>query len=73
MNIFSIFKKDPIKKLDKLYECTFEEAMYAQRKGEIKSYAMIATEAEKIKVQDLELQASIKTYRLAKRRSLLHS
>jgi hypothetical protein len=61
MNMFSIFKKDPIKKLDKLYESKLEEAMYAQRKGDIKSYAMITAEAEKIKVQILELQTSTKT------------
>jgi hypothetical protein len=59
--MFSIFKKDPIKKLDKLYESKLEEAMYAQRKGDIKSYAMITAEAEKIKVQILELQTSTKT------------
>ncbi len=59
--MFSIFKKDPIKKLDKLYESKLEEAMYAQRKGDIKSYAMITAEAEKIKVHILELQASTKT------------
>ena len=58
--MFSIFKKDPIKKLDKLYESKHEEAMHAQRKGDIKSYSMITAEAEKIKVQILELQASTK-------------
>ena len=47
--MFSIFKKDLIKKLDKLYESKLEEAMYAQRKGDIKSYAMITAEAEKQK------------------------
>lgn len=61
MNMFSIFKKDPIKKLDKRYESKLEEAMQAQRKGDIKSYALITAEAEKIKVQIIELQASIKT------------
>tara|TARA_R110000751_G_scaffold18522_6_gene56399 strand:- start:1357 stop:1524 length:168 start_codon:yes stop_codon:yes gene_type:complete len=55
MNMFSIFKKDLIKKLDKRYESKLEEAMYTQRKGDIKSYAMITAEAEKIKVQILEL------------------
>ena len=59
--MFSIFKKDLIKKLDKRYESKLEEAMYTQRKGDIKSYAMITAEAEKIKVQILELQASTKT------------
>lgn len=59
--MFSIFKKDPIKKLDKRYESKLEEAMHAQRKGDIKSYAMITAEAEKIRVQILALQASTKT------------
>jgi len=35
--------------------------MHAQRKGDIKSYAMITAEAEKIKVKILELQASKKS------------
>ena len=61
MNMYSIFKKDPIKKLDKLYESKLEAAMHAQRKGDIKSYAMITAEAEKINIQILELQASTKT------------
>ena len=46
--MFSIFKKDPVKKLNKLYEAKLEEAMHAQRKGDIKSYAMITADAEKI-------------------------
>ncbi|RHW74678.1 DUF6435 family protein [Colwellia sp. RSH04] len=58
--MFSIFKKDPVKKLDKLYESKLEEAMHAQRKGDIKSYAMITAEAEKIKAQILELKPSTK-------------
>ncbi len=58
--MFSIFKQDPIKKLDKLYESKLEEAMHAQRKGDIKSYAMITAEAEEIKEKILELQASTK-------------
>ena len=51
MRMFSIFRKDPIKKLGKLYESKPEEAMYAKRKGNIKSYAMISAEAEKFKLQ----------------------
>jgi hypothetical protein len=57
--MFSIFKKDPIKKLDKLYESKLEEAMYAQRKGDIKSYSMITEEAEKIKVKIETLQNNL--------------
>jgi len=59
--MFSIFKKDPIKKLDKLYESKLEEAMHAQRKGDIKSYAMLTAEAEKFKIQIIELENSSKT------------
>lgn len=35
--------------------------MYAQRKGDIKSYALFTAESDKIKAQVLELQASTKT------------
>ena len=37
MNIFSIFKEDPILKLDNIYESKPEEAIHAYRKGDIKS------------------------------------
>ena len=46
--MFSIFKKDPIKKLNKAYEAKLEQAMFAQRNGDIKSYSLITAEAEKI-------------------------
>lgn len=59
--MFSIFSKDPIKKLDKLYEKKLEEAMHAQRNGDIKSYAMITADAEEIKAKILLLQQSTKT------------
>ncbi|WAJ72339.1 DUF6435 family protein [Catenovulum adriaticum] len=59
--MFSIFKKDPVKKLNKLYESKLEEAMHAQRRGDIKSYSMITAEAEKIKEQILKRQADPKT------------
>lgn len=54
--MFSLFKKDPIKKLDKLYEAKLEEAMHAQRRGDIKSYSMITAEADEIRVKILKLQ-----------------
>jgi hypothetical protein len=59
--MFSIFKKDPLKKLNKLYEAKLEEAMHAQRRGDIKSYAMITAEADKIKVKILKLEDADKT------------
>jgi len=49
MSMFSLFKKDPAKKLQKSYEAKLEQAMHAQRKGDIESYSMITTEAEVIR------------------------
>lgn len=60
MDMFSLFKKDPIKKLDKEYERKLEQAMLAQRNGDIKSYSMITAEAEKIKLQITELENALK-------------
>ncbi|TYK64832.1 DUF6435 family protein [Colwellia echini] len=54
--MFSFFKKNPIKKLDKRYEAKLEQAMQAQRNGDIKGYAMITAEAEEIKLQMLALE-----------------
>ena len=54
--MFSIFKRDPIKTLDKAYEAKLEQAMLAQRNGDIKSYATLTSEAENIKKDILILQ-----------------
>ena len=59
--MFSLFKTDPIKKLNKTYEAKLEQAMYAQRNGDIKSYSMITAEAEIIANKIQELENSIKT------------
>ncbi|ARD42923.1 DUF6435 family protein [Colwellia sp. PAMC 21821] len=58
--MFSIFKSDPLKKLNKRYEAKLELAMHAQRNGDIKGYAMITAEAEEIAVEikALEIAAS---------------
>jgi len=58
--MFSFFKKDPIKKLNKAYFQKLESAMLAQRNGDIKSYSMITSEAEIIRkeLEALELAAS---------------
>ena len=58
--MFSIFKQDPIKKLNKAYEAKLEQAMYAQRNGDIKSYSMITAEAEDIVKQIQELESLTK-------------
>jgi len=49
--VFSFFKKDPIKNLNKQYFQKLENAMHAQRNGDIKSYSMITAEAETIRVE----------------------
>lgn len=58
--MFSIFKADPIKKLNKTYEAKLEQAMHAQRNGDIKSYSMITAEAELIAKEIQELENSTK-------------
>jgi len=57
--MFSLFKKNPLKKLDKRYEAKLEQAMQAQRNGDIKAYAMITAEAEAIKMEMLELEKTL--------------
>jgi len=46
--MFSLFKSDPTKKLNKHYFRKLEQAMLAQRNGDIRSYSMITAEAENI-------------------------
>lgn len=51
--MFGIFKKDPVKKLQKQYEKVLEEATQLQRNGDIKSYALKMEVSEKI-AQEIE-------------------
>lgn len=44
--MFSFFKKDPLKELNKQYLQKLEEAMHAQRNGDIRTYSMLTSEAE---------------------------
>ena len=46
--MFGLFKSNPTKKLRNQYNSKLEEAMLAQRRGDIKSYAMLTEESEKI-------------------------
>lgn len=46
--MFSFFKKDPLKELNKQYMQKLEKAMHAQRNGDIRSYSMLTSEAEDI-------------------------
>ena len=56
--MFSFFKKNPTKKMHKEYERKLEQAMFAQRNGDIRSYSMITAEAESIwqEIQKIEAE-----------------
>ncbi|MDC2963607.1 DUF6435 family protein [Gammaproteobacteria bacterium] len=53
--MFGLFKKDPLKKLQKEYEAKLEEAMQMQRNGKIREYSFLSSEAEDIR---LKIQAT---------------
>ena len=53
--MFGLFKKDPLKKLQKEYEAKLEEAMRMQRNGKIREYSFLSSEAEDIR---LKIQAT---------------
>ncbi|MBT0586246.1 DUF6435 family protein [Alteromonas oceanisediminis] len=44
--MFGLFKSDPTKKLRKAYDAKLEQAMHAQRKGDIRLYSQLTQEAE---------------------------
>lgn len=46
--MFGLFKKDPIKKLEKEYEAILVKARDTQRAGDIKGYAKLMEESEEI-------------------------
>lgn len=56
--MFGLFKSNPTKKLRKTYDIKLEQAMHAQRKGDIKTYSMLTAEAEGIwkQIEDIEKQ-----------------
>jgi hypothetical protein len=58
--MFSIFKSNPTKKLEKIYALKLEKAMYAQRNGDIKSYSFLTLEAEQIYEEILAIKQSSK-------------
>ena len=54
--MFSLFRSDPIKKLSKQHKAKLEQAMLAQRNGDIKTYSRLTFEADEIlqKIDGLE-------------------
>jgi len=54
--MFSIFKQDPIKKLNKQLSVKLEQAMNAQRNGDIRTYSQLSAEADEIDKQIVALE-----------------
>ena len=54
--MFWIFKKDPLKIMQKKYETLLEQAMNAQRNGKIEEYSELSFESEKLykEIQKME-------------------
>ncbi len=46
--MFSLFKTDPSKALQKQYDKLLADAMQAQRKGDIRLYSQLSQEAEDV-------------------------
>ena len=49
--MFKIFKPDPARKLNQQYQALLQQAMEAQRSGDIKRYSELTHAAEKIGVE----------------------
>lgn len=57
-NMFGLFKSDPVKKLQKEYSKKMEKARDVQRSGDLKLYARLMEENEKLaqKIEELSKQ-----------------
>ncbi|MEL7250382.1 MAG: DUF6435 family protein [Bacteroidota bacterium] len=55
--MFGLFKKDPVKQLEKQYQSLMEEAMHIQRSGDLKAYARKIEAAEKLLAEIEALKA----------------
>jgi len=58
--MFSLFKKDPVKKLNKKYQRMMEKARDIQRTGDLKKYAAVIEEAEEVAKEIETLKAGQK-------------
>ena len=58
--MFGLFKKDPLKKLQKEYEAKLEEAMHMQRNGKIREYSFLSSEAEDIRLKIQAVKVGLK-------------
>ena len=56
--MFNIFKSNPINKLNKQYQQLLTQGMEAQRGGDIRKYAELTEQAEKVYSQIKQLEVS---------------
>jgi hypothetical protein len=56
--MFGLFKADPKKKLDQEYKALLEQAMQAQRSGDIRKYSEL-TELAEAKKKELDQLSSV--------------
>ena len=56
--MFGLFKSDPVKKLQKQYERLSEQAMGAQRSGNMERFAQLTSQAEAVGKELDALRAS---------------
>ena len=54
--MFGLFKKDPVKDLEKKHKQLMEEAMAVQRSGDLRAYAAKIDEAKKLEDRIIELR-----------------
>lgn len=59
--MFSFLKKDPLKKLNKAYYQKLEQAMHAQRNGDMRAYAALTAEAEELNKEINALKEAAET------------
>ena len=64
--MFGFFKRDPVKKLREQYDAKAEQAMLAQRKGDMRLFADLTAEAEDLWAQYQQLLQSIESNNGAK-------
>ena len=55
--MFSLVKRDSTTKLKKQYAAKLEQAMLAQRRGDIRTYSLLTAEAEELGQQIETLQS----------------
>lgn len=56
--MFSFFNNNPTKKLKKRHSMLLEQAMHAQRNGDIRTYSQLTAEAEEVFKQIKDIDTS---------------